>query len=389
MSTRQQSLWSLFLIYLRLGCISFGGPVAHLGFFKDVFVTRLKWLNEADYAELMALCQSVPGPSSSQLGFAIGWYRGGFYGALLAWLGFTLPSACLMVGAAYGLVAIGEAGSSVTHGLLIAAVGVVAKAVVNLGHKLCPDWPRRLIALACALTVLILPGALTQFGLILLGGVVGNALYRSHATTANPHQSPIQVRQAIVIPALVVFSILMLAALAITAEMPGALYAMHYQAGALVFGGGHVVLPLLNDTIVVGGLISENDFLAGYSAAQALPGPLFTLSAFIGTIASNHWLGGIGALLAIFLPGMLLIAALLPTWSRFRTQQWARAGMIGANAVVVGLLLAALIDPVWSHGIQSWADLALACAAFIALYRFNLPAWAVVIVCGTCGWLLY
>ena len=389
MSHPKPSPWSIFLVYLRLGCLSFGGPVAHLGYFKEAFVSRLKWLSEARYAELMALCQSVPGPSSSQLGFAIGWHRGGLPGAIAAWIGFTLPSACLMIGVAYGLVAWGDDAGPFIHGLLVAAVGVVANAVVGLAKKLCPDATRALIALASAGIVLLFPSHLTQLGMILIGVGLGNLLYRKQTRHhAAPEENPIGVSHRIVLPTLLFFAALMLVSLSVTADTPGAIYAMHYQAGALVFGGGHVVLPLLHDTVVAGGLVSESDFLAGYSAAQALPGPLFALSAFLGTMGSHHWLGGIGALIAIFLPGMLLIAALLPTWDRFRDKIWAQAGMVGANAVVVGLLLAAFVTPVWAHGIQDVPDFVLAAAAFVALYRLKLPAWAVVLGCGACGWFL-
>ena len=245
-----------------------------------------------------------------------------------------------------------------------------------------------LIALAATCTVLLFPGSLIQLALILLGGVLGNVLYRKETQASEPTEHPAIASHRIVLPSLLVFGALMLASILITPGSQASLYSMHYQAGALVFGGGHVMLPLLNDSVVASGLVSEGDFLAGYSAAQALPGPLFTLSSFLGTIGSGTWLGGVGALFAIFLPGMLLIAALLPTWDRFRDKQWARAGMTGANAVVVGLLLAAFITPVWSHGIGSLTDFALAAVAFIALYRFKLPAWAVVLSCGAIGWFM-
>jgi chromate transporter len=392
MTATKTNLFDIFWIYLRLGCICFGGPVAHLGYFKDEFVTRRQWLNEAHYAELLSLCQFIPGPSSSQLGFAIGWQRGGLLGGLAAWLGFTLPSALLMIGFAYGLFAVGDGITPFIHGLLVAAVAVVANAVLGLGKKLCPDRIRILIALLAASIALLLPTSLIQIGVILLGGLLGNAFFRDSSTEQDTH-TPLKTLtgRGTAFVALALYSAALLLSLSINSSAPGALYAAHYQAGSLVFGGGHIVLPLLHENIVTGGLISEGSFLAGYSAAQALPGPLFTFSAFLGTAASPiqpALIGGFGALIAIFLPGILLLIGLLPFWDKLRTKQWARAGITGANAAVVGLLLAALITPVWSHGIQRWPDIVLAAVAFSALYRFKLPAWLVVLGCGAAGYLL-
>jgi chromate transporter len=392
MTMTKPSSFEIFLIYLRLGCLSFGGPIAHFGYFKEEFISRRKWLTEAHYAELLALCQFVPGPSSSQLGFAIGWHRGGLPGACAAWLGFSLPSALLMIAFAYGLTAIGDGAGPLIHGLLIAAVAVVAKAVVDLGKKLCPDGPRILIALGSAALVTLLPNGYMQIGVILLGIVIGNALFRKSIQNKPAlHGSDNLASHRTMLVALVGFVSLLLLSLGMPSDAPGALFAMHYRAGAMVFGGGHVVLPLLHDSVVPSGLLSESHFLAGYSGAQALPGPLFTLSAFLGTASqttSPHWIGGVGALVAIFLPGMLLLVGLLPLWNKFRNKVWAQAGLTGANAAVVGLLLAAFIHPVWSHGIQRWPDILLAAVAFIALTRFKTPAWLVVLGCGACGTLL-
>jgi chromate transporter len=392
MTTNKPNRLEIFLIYLRLGCLCFGGPAAHMGYFKDAFVSQRKWLSEAHYAELLALCQFVPGPSSSQLGFAIGWHRGGLLGAGAAWLGFTLPSALLMIALGYGLTAIGDGSSPLIHGLLIAAVAVVAKAVLDLGTKLCPDAPRILIALGSAALVTLLPSAYMQIGVILLSMAIGNLLFRK-STKNKPalHGSDHLASRRTMRCALGGFVILLTWSLLTPSDAPGALFAMHYRAGAMVFGGGHVVLPLLHDSVVASGLLSESHFLAGYSGAQALPGPLFTLSAFLGTASQTTtpaWIGGIGALLAIFLPGMLLLVGLLPLWNRFRNQIWAQAGLTGANAAVVGLLLAAFFHPVWSHGIQRGPDILLAVGAFIALSRFNAPAWLVVLSCGACGYWL-
>lgn len=387
----QLSPFKLFCIYLRLGCISFGGPVAHFGYYKEEFVNRRKWLTEAHYAELLGLCQFVPGPSSSQLGFAIGWHKGGLLGACAAWIGFSLPSALIMIAFAYGLNAIGDSAAPFIHGLLIAAVAVVAKAVIDLGLKLCPDLPRILIGLASTAIVLALPSSYTPIAVILLGVAIGNLLFRD-ATTDKPalQDSAKLAGRRTTLVALSAFALFLLLSLWIQPSDPGGIYAMHFRAGAMVFGGGHVVLPLLYDSVVPSGLVPEASFLAGYSGAQALPGPLFTLSAFLGTASHSttpNWIGGIGALIAIFLPGMLLLVGMLPLWNQFRNKAWAQAGLIGANAAVVGLLLAAFITPVWAHGIQQWSDALIAAIAFVALYRFKVPAWLIVLTCGACGYL--
>jgi chromate transporter len=390
MTLGNSSLLRIFLIYLRLGCISFGGPVAHLGYFKHEFVDRRKWLDESTYAELLGLCQFIPGPSSSQLCFAIGWQRGGIAGACLAWLGFVLPSVLIMIGFAYSIINMGEASGKFIHGLLIAAVAVVANAILGLGQKLCADVPRILIALLAGCLTFAFPGSLTQIAVILLGGILGNALFR--ATEQRNHTaSRIKASNSrtAVYGSLLLYAVLLFAALAMLgATSSGAIYAHHYRAGALVFGGGHVVLPLLHDSLVGNMLLSESSLLAGYSAAQALPGPLFALASYLGTIgAGTHpaWLGGIGALIALFLPGMLLLIGLLPFWNQFRHRLWAQAGLMGANAAVVGLLLTAFITPVWTHGITSWLDLLIASAAFYALYKYKAPAWLVVLSCGVAG----
>ncbi|MDG1301704.1 MAG: chromate efflux transporter [Opitutae bacterium] len=386
------SAQKIFMIYLRLGCLSFGGPVAHFGYFKEEFVSCRKWLSAAHYTELLALCQFVPGPSSSQLGFAIALQRGGLWGACAAWLGFTLPSALIMIACAYGLSVGGDGALPLIHGLLIAAVAVVAKAVLDLGKKLCPDWPRIALAGVCAALSLSIPGAWIQMGVILLGVAIGNALFRnSSQDKPELHGAQQLVSKRTMYIALTSFCLLLAASLLVSPDASSAIYGMNYRAGAMVFGGGHVVLPLLYDSVVPSGLISESHFVAGYSAAQALPGPLFTLSAFLGTASqatSPHWIGGAIALLAIFLPGILLLIGLLPLWNRFRNKVWAQAGLIGANAAVVGLLLAALINPVWAHGVQRWTDVVLATGAFIALSRFKIPAWLVVLCCAACGYLI-
>ncbi|MGB0414058.1 MAG: chromate efflux transporter [Coraliomargarita sp.] len=393
MPKHSTTLLQIFLIYLRLGCLSFGGPVAHLGYFKEAFVSRRKWLTEAHYAELLGLCQFVPGPSSSQLGFAIGWNQRGLAGGCIAWLGFTLPSAVIMIGFAYGLVLIGESAAPFIQGLLIAAVAIVAKAVIDLGRKLCADAPRILIAAVSAALVHFLTNAYTPLAVIVLGGVAGILVFRKSALNTAPalHDQPFLPSRLMAWSAIAGFSLLLVLALAVPANSSAAIYAMHYRAGALVFGGGHVVLPLLYDGVVPNGLLTEAQFLAGYSGAQALPGPMFALSANLGTAAqstSPAWLGGIGALAAIFLPGILLLIGLLPLWNRIRSKPVAQAGLYGANAAVVGLLAAALIDPVLPHGVQHWVDALIALIAYLALTQFKVPAWLVVLSCGAIGFAL-
>ena len=381
----------IFLIYLRLGCLCFGGPIAHMSYFKYEFVNRRQWLDDAAYAELLTLCQFVPGPSSSQLGFAIAWHRGGLPGACAAWLGFTLPSALIMIGFGYGFFALESQIEVLTHGLLIATVAIVAKATLELGNKLCPDLPRMAIAVLSAMLVISLPGSLTQVGAILLGALIGQLL-KPQATVARELASiPSSMKQArtlgkIAFGALIASTFLLI----VSFWMNENINALLYRAGALTFGGGHVVLPLLNGSIASGDLVSEPNFLAAYSAAQALPGPLFTFSAFLGTIAAGTnpaAVGGVLALIAIFLPGMLFLIGLLPYWGIISQKKWAQAGLGGANAAVVGLLLAALIHPVWTHGIQNASDLSIGLLAFLALYQYKAPAWLVVLVSGIVGYL--
>jgi chromate transporter len=348
-SNKNTGLLAIFLIYLRMGCLCFGGPIAHMSYFKHEFVDRRQWLNDAGYAELLGLCQFVPGPSSSQLGFAIAWHRGGLAGACVAWLGFTLPSALIMIGLSYGFFALEGQIEALTHGLLIATVAIVAKATLGLGNKLCPDLPRMAIAVSSAVLVLSWPGGLAQVGAIVLGALISQCLKPQATVVRELTSAPLRIIHAHT-PRKIAFGALLASAFLLTASfcMDENIYALHYRAGALVFGGGHVVLPLLNDSIVTGGFVSEPNFLAAYSAAQALPGPLFTFSAFLGTLGagtSPAAIGGLLALVAIFLPGMLLLIGLLPYWGIIRQKKWAQAGLSGANAAVVGLLLATLIHP--------------------------------------------
>jgi len=297
-----------------------------------------------------------------------------------------------MVGFAYGLVAFGERAATIVDGLLVAAVAVVAKAVLGLAAKLCPDASRLALALGAAGLVTVVSGSSIQILAILLGAAAGLVAFRGKVEGAKATAlSEEAIRLNRVLPPILLFVALLGGAFAMAPGSSSAIFAEHYRAGALVFGGGHVVLPLLEDGLVGNGLVAEAPFLAGYSAAQVLPGPLFAFSAFLGTTGSPFgpaWLGGLLALLAIFLPGMLLLLGLLPVWGRVRGNARAQAGLAGANAAVAGLLIAALIDPVWPSGIQTWADFGLAVAAFFALQRFKAPPWVVVPACGLVGWLL-
>ena len=382
------TFWKVFWEFLWLGCVSFGGPAAHVGYFHRRFVVRLAWLDEAAFARLLALTQFLPGPASSQLGFAIGRHRSGLAGGVAAFLGFTLPSFLIMVMVALYATRLPETWlNGLVTGLKWLAVVVVADAVLTLGGKFCRDRFTRGLALATALALWLFPGVGVQLLALVLAALIGRRRLKPSPT---PPQADTADGRVAWLP-LGLFAAAWILLWLIGGGTLGGLARDFYSAGALVFGGGHVVLPLLHDSVVPSGLVSESNFLAGYSAAQALPGPLFTLSAFLGTASqstSPQWIGGIIALVAIFLPGMLLLVGLLPLWNTFRNKVWAQAGLIGANAAVVGLLLAALINPVWAHGIQRWPDAVLAAGAFVALSRFKVPAWLVVFICGACGFLI-
>ena len=392
------SAWRVFLIFLRLGLTSFGGPVAHLGYFREEFVARRRWLTEDAYADLVALCQFLPGPASSQVGLALGLRQAGWGGALAAWLGFTLPSALVMALLGLGLVAgQGLVPAGVLHGLKVAAVAVVAQAVWGMARSLCRGPARLLLmVLACALA-LLWPGVVGQVGAMLVAALAGLGLWgRAGAMPAPPSQGGLAagVRPRTGALLLAAFAaLLVLLPLAARAWPQGwlVLADAFYRAGALVFGGGHVVLPRLQAEVVATGWVATDDFLAGYGLAQAVPGPLFTFAAFLGAAAGHGaggWLGAAVCLVAIFVPAFLLVAGALPFWERLRHNARARAALAGVNAAVVGLLLAALYHPVWTSAIHAPADLALALAAFAALVWARVPPWLVVPLCGAAGWLL-
>jgi len=382
--------------FLKLGLMSFGGPVAHLGYFRREFVERRRWIDDAAYADLVALCQFLPGPASSQVAFALGMRRAGPGGALLASLGFMLPSAVLMIAFAYGVASLGGIGTAGwLHGLKLAAVAVVALAVWAMGLRLCPDWPRRILGLAAAATVLLLPGTLSQVGVIGACAAAGLVGLRGAAPPPDTSAGGLTRGHLWAAASLCLFAAL-LAALPVlarvTGEKPVAVFDGFYRAGSLVFGGGHVVLPLLRSEVVPPGWVSDDAFLAGYGAAQALPGPLFTFAGYLGTLirgGSHAWTGGVLCLFAIFLPGWLLVGGAYPFWHVIRGRAWARSALLGADAAVVGILLAALYRPVCTQGIGDWRDAAAAAGAAVLLGRLRVPPWAVVLIMAGAGqWVL-
>ncbi|MFV0453556.1 MAG: chromate efflux transporter [Pseudomonas sp.] len=388
------SRWVLFLIFLRLGLTSFGGPVAHLSYFREEFVTRRRWLDESGYADLVALCQFLPGPASSQVGLAIGLLRGGFPGALAAWAGFTLPSALALTLFGLGISSWGETlPAGILQGLKIVAVAIVAHAVWGMARNLCTDRLRIAMALAAATAVLLLPAVWTQLAVILFAGLLGRVLIHPTATQpASPTGSPVDRRLGLILLGLFFMLLIALPALAkASSSQVLALIDAFYRAGSLVFGGGHVVLPLLQAEVASSGWVSNDSFLAGYGAAQAVPGPLFTFAAFLGASmqgAPSGWTGALICLVAIFAPSFLLVSGFLPFWESLRSNQSMRAALAGVNAAVVGLLLAALCGPVWTHAIFSLVDFAVALLALMALAAWKWPVWLVVVGGSAAGWAL-
>ena len=377
----QEVLWA----FLKLGLTSFGGPVAHLAYFRSEFVERRRWLDDQRYSDLVALCQFLPGPASSQVGMALGLGRAGWLGALAAWLGFTLPSAILLILFALGVTQwAGLAESGLIHGLKLMAVAVVAQAVSGMAKSLCSDRLRGAIAIVAALIALVLASGYGQILAIVFGGIAGGALLSLPHLAPQEHQSPPLSRRTgaclLIVFALLLFGLPALAALDASPVM--AAMAAFYQAGSLVFGGGHVVLPLLQESVVPTGWVSSEVFLAGYGAAQAIPGPLFTFAAFLGAAMPaplGGWTGGILLLLAIFLPSILLVAGALPYWEILRERDAIQRIMAGINAAVVGILAAALYDPVWTSAIQSRMDVVIALAAYGLLV---FARWSPLVVIG-------
>lgn len=387
--------FEVFLVFLKLGLTSFGGPVAHLGYFRDELVVRRKWIDEAGYADLVALCQFLPGPASSQVGFALGVLRGnGLAGGLAAWLGFTLPSAVLLFAFALGASAFaGPATDGLLHGLKLVAVAVVAQAVWGMARSLTPDRARAAIALGAAAIAVFAAGSAGQITAIGLGAVLGFWLCRGNGAPTAGHLG-FPVSRGSGAAALVLFALLFLLLpllTSVTGHQAMALFGAFYRSGALVFGGGHVVLPLLQAGVVAPGWVANEPFLAGYGLAQAVPGPLFTFAAYLGAVmgpAPNGPAGAAIALAGVFLPGMLLVYGMLPFWDALRERPAAQAAMRGANAAVVGILGAAFYDPIWSSAVLSPPDFVLALAGFLLLTVRKAPPWTVVVLLALAGLLL-
>ena len=374
----------------RLGLTSFGGPVAHLGYFRDEYVVRRKWLDEATYADLVALCQFLPGPASSQVGMAIGITRAGLLGGVAAWLGFTLPSAIALIAFAYGVRALDVADAGWLHGLKVAAVAVVALAVWGMSRALAPDRQRATLAILSAVCALLWPTGIGQVLIIAAAGLVGSRLL-SGASAAATTRRPISIGRRLGVVMLTLFFALLIAlpiARQLVDSQALAVFDSFFRAGSLVFGGGHVVLPLLQAEVVPPGWVTSEQFVAGYGAAQAVPGPLFTFAAYLGAVMDprpNGVAGAALALVAIFLPSFFLIVGALPFWDTLRARAGFQAALRGINAAVVGLLLAALYQPVWTSAIRGPADIGLALAAFGLLAFWKAPPWLVVIFAAAGG----
>lgn len=393
-ATARGSAWEVFRVFLKLGLTSFGGPIAHLGYFRHELVERRKWVDDKEYADLVALCQFLPGPASSQVGFGLGLHRAGLPGALAAFVAFTLPSAALLVAFAAGAALFqGTVGAGILTGLKIVAVAIVAQAVWGMAKALTPDRVRASIAVAAALAAILFAGSLGQVAAIVLGAVAGLFLCRA-GTGAVTGSMRFPVGRTAGAVCLVLFLVLLLGLpvlAAATGSQGASLFEAFYRAGALVFGGGHVVLPLLQAGVVEPGWVTSEQFLAGYGAAQAVPGPLFTFAAYLGTL-SGVGPGGVAgaavALAGIFLPGFLLLIGVLPFWDTFRSRPQAQALMRGANAAVVGILAAALYSPVFTTSITGPAEFCLGLVCFVLLIAWKAPPWVVVVVGAAGGVLL-
>ena len=388
--TREGNALEVLRVFLKLGLSSFGGPIAHIGYFREEFVTRRRWLDEQAYADLVALCQFLPGPASSQVGFSIGLMRAGYLGGLAAWTGFTLPSAIMLLLFAYGVGSLsGALGTGLLHGLKLVAVAIVAQAVWGMARTLCPDRERASIAAVAALIILFSSSSLAQIIAILLGAVAGLVLCRDAPPPPGGHVA-MGLSRGAGIGALSAFFILLGCFLLLPGRVavPGFdQFAAFYRSGALVFGGGHVVLPLLREAFVSPGWVSDDAFLAGYGAAQAVPGPLFTFAAYLGAVIGPEPHGLAGAvlgLIGIFLPGILILLGMLPFWDAFRTRPGAQAAMRGVNAAVVGLLGAALYNPLWTNTVKTPGDFGVALVGFVLLVAWRAAPLVAVVVCA-CG----
>jgi len=384
------SLAEIFFSSLKLGLIAFGGPTAHLGHFREEYVRKRRWLSDAEYGDLLALSQFLPGPGSSQTIFALGLRRGGWRGGALASVGFTLPAALLMTAFAYGITRMGDVTESGwLSGLKIAAVAVVAKAVVEMSRTLCATLLLQMIAVVACASLILLPHPLLQLGIIVLGAGIHGIARRPTSTAAKATAPPGSHRVALACLGLFVLLLITLPLLSALWHSSGlTLFDRFYRAGSAVFGGGHVVLPLLEAAVVPDGHVSSDAFIAGYGAAQAIPGPLFTFSAYLGTLSAHGspaWTGGLVCLMALFLPGWLLMAGALPFWDRLRSVPTAKAALAGANAAVVGVLAAALWSPVITRSLHGLTEALLAVAGFLLLKWSKCPPWLWVLLAAGAG----
>ncbi len=389
-----REVWRVFIIFLRLGLTSFGGPIAHLGYFRSEFVERRRWLDDRSYSDLVALCQFLPGPASSQVGMAVGLGRAGWLGMFAAWAGFSLPSALALIAFAVGIAHFPEvAQSGWVQGLKVVAVVIVAQAVWGMARALCPDRVRAALAIAAALLTLALPSTIGQVAVLIIGGVLGRYfLSLSDGVAAPVRVYPLTRRGGFI--ALILFVVPLIGLplwMAATGSSVATLMEGVYRSGALVFGGGHVVLPLLQASVVPSGLVSNADFVAGYGAAQAVPGPLFTFAAYLGAVAAGPlqgWVGGLVTLVVVFVPAALVLLAALPFWEAMRQRPDIQSSMAGINAAVVGILVSALYDPVWTSAILGRTEFGLALAAFGLLMIGRLPPVLVVVLSALGGELL-
>ncbi len=382
------SVAEVFRVFLKLGLTSFGGPMAHLGYFRDELVTRRKWLNESAYADLVALCQFLPGPASSQVGFALGLTRAGWLGAFAAFLAFTLPSALILLALAMTATRLeSPLALGILHGLKIVAVAIVAQAVWGMAKNLCPDKERATIAVVAVLLLAWAPGAIGMMVAILLGATAGLVLSKGQVPAGDHLPVPVSRKAGLI--AFALFAALLIGLPILAGQAQGwALADSFFRAGSLVFGGGHVVLPLLQAETVTPGWVSDDAFLAGYGAAQAVPGPLFTFAAWLGAVMGpvpNGAAGAAIALVALFLPGFLILIGALPFWDQLRRTIWAQSAMQGANASVVGILGAALYTPVFTSAVGGMPDFALALVCFVALMAWKVPPWVVVLLAAVGG----
>jgi chromate transporter len=386
--SRLQTLLEILLVSTRLGLTSFGGPIAHLGYFHEEYVRKRKWMDEKSYADLVALCQFLPGPASSQVGIGIGVMRGGVLGGIVSFIGFTFPSVFALIVFALILQGLNVSDLSWIHGLKLVAVAVVAHAILGMAEKLTPDLKRKTIALLALIGTLLWQTAFSQVGVILLAGLLGFLLYRDQTDNDEiKHEFPISKKFAVICLSLFFALLLLLPLLRdVTSNSWIAIFDSFYRSGSLVFGGGHVVLPLLEREFVPSGWISEEAFLAGYGAAQAVPGPLFTFAAYIGAVM-NGWQGGLLATVAIFLPAFLLILGTLPFWNMLRQNAKIKGALMGVNAAVVGILISAFYQPIWTSTIIKPIDFAFAAVLFSMLVYWKLPPWMVVVT-GAIGGLL-